>query len=137
MLKVFVYGTLQPGEANFPYYCQLHNPHIEPALILGKLYHLPMGYPALVQGSGWVEGCLLSFVDGAVLEKLDELEDYQPGRSPDENEYQRVKRPIYSDPKTILTEAWVYVMTPDKITQLGGIPLRKSRWTGRPLREIS
>ncbi|WP_024544981.1 gamma-glutamylcyclotransferase [Picosynechococcus sp. NKBG15041c] len=132
MLKVFVYGTLQPGEVNFPRYCQSHGPQVTPALIPGQLYHLPVGYPALVPGSGWVEGCLLSFADGAVLEKLDELEDYQPGRSPAENEYQRVKALIYADPQTILTEAWVYVMTPQKIAQLGGVPFVGSRWCGLP-----
>lgn len=137
MLKIFVYGTLQPGEANFPHYCQPHSPQIETAFIPGKLYHLPVGYPALTLGAGWVEGCLLSFEDPEVLKKLDELENYQPGRSPNENEYQRIKALVYANPETILAEAWVYVMTSTKIAQLGGVPFPSSRWTGHNYSSIA
>ncbi|ANV83467.1 hypothetical protein AWQ21_03170 [Picosynechococcus sp. PCC 7003] len=131
MLKVFVYGTLQPGEVNFPRYCAPHHPHIEKALIPGKLYQLPVGYPALTPEPGWVEGYLLRFTDPGVLVNLDVLEDYQPERSPSLNEYQRLQAPVYTETKTILTEAWVYVMTPEKVTQLGGTPFSGSHWTGR------
>lgn len=131
MLKVFVYGTLQPGEVNFPRYCAPHHPHIEKALIPGKLYQLPVGYPALTPEPGWVEGYLLQFADPGVLVNLDVLEDYQPGRSPSLNEYQRLQAPVYTETKTILTEAWVYVMTLEKVTQLGGTPFSGSHWTGR------
>ncbi|WP_099237999.1 gamma-glutamylcyclotransferase family protein [Synechococcus sp. BDU 130192] len=129
MLKVFVYGTLQPGEANFPRYCAPYHPHIEKAFIPGKLYQLPVGYPALTPEPGWVEGCLLRFRDPKVLERLDVLEDYQPGRSPSLNEYQRRQAPVYTETKTLLTEAWVYGMTPEKVAQLGGTPFSGSRWT--------
>ncbi len=50
--RVFVYGTLKQGERNFARYCR-GVLSIEPASILGRLYHLsygyhlPYGYPML------------------------------------------------------------------------------------------
>lgn len=132
MLKIFVYGTLKPNEANFQRFCQPYVQDLQPALAEGKLYHLTRrGYPAMTLETGWVEGCLMIFADHRILQTLDELEDYQIGRSPELNEYQRQKRPIYSPSKTLLTEAWTYIMLPEAVTNLGGIPLQQSSWTGR------
>ncbi len=43
---LFVYGTLKQGERNFERYCRGVR-SIEPATVLGRLYHLPYGYPML------------------------------------------------------------------------------------------
>lgn len=131
MLKIFVYGTLKPNEANFQRFCQPHLHDAQPALTEGKLYHLTRrGYPAMTLETGWVEGFLITFTDHRVLQTLDELEDYQSGRSPQFNEYQRQKRPIYTPTKTFLEEAWTYIMLPETVTKLGGIPLNHNKWSG-------
>ena len=44
-IHIFVYGTLQSGQAN-SHYCR-NAISVEPAKVCGKLYQLPPGYPAL------------------------------------------------------------------------------------------
>lgn len=76
MLKVFVYGTLKPGERNYPLYCT-QAIEIIAAIAYGKLYDLPMGYPAAIfPESDLVWGYVLTFGDTTVLQTLDELENY-------------------------------------------------------------
>lgn len=76
LLKVFVYGTLKPGERNYLFYCTQALEVIE-AIAYGKLYDLPMGYPAAIfPASDLVRGCVLTFCDTTVLQTLDELENY-------------------------------------------------------------
>lgn len=134
---VFVYGTLKPGEVNYPRFCEGFVATAEPVLTPGKLYQIPHqspampnGYPALTLEPGWVEGYLLSFTTADVLTRLDQLEDYQIGRSPEENEYQRQLVPIYDREKNFLTEAWGYIMTRQQAQALGGNPLNTSIWSG-------
>jgi gamma-glutamylcyclotransferase (GGCT)/AIG2-like uncharacterized protein YtfP len=45
-LQLFVYGTLKRGQRSHLRFCGGADA-IEPALILGQLYHLPAGYPML------------------------------------------------------------------------------------------
>jgi gamma-glutamylcyclotransferase (GGCT)/AIG2-like uncharacterized protein YtfP len=78
-MKLFVYGTLKPGESNHDRYCQSVT-HIEMAIVYGALYALPMGYPALTIGESFVQGSLLTFASSQILTELDELEEYQPDR---------------------------------------------------------
>jgi gamma-glutamylcyclotransferase (GGCT)/AIG2-like uncharacterized protein YtfP len=45
VLRVFVYGTLMPGQVNHPRFC--HGARdAGPATLRGHIYHLPAGYPA-------------------------------------------------------------------------------------------
>jgi gamma-glutamylcyclotransferase (GGCT)/AIG2-like uncharacterized protein YtfP len=44
-ISLFVYGTLQSEQSN-SHYCR-NAINIEPAVVCGKLYQLPPGYPAL------------------------------------------------------------------------------------------
>ncbi len=89
-LRVFVYGTLKPGAANFDCYCGNKVVASHRAYIYGDLYHLPsLGYPGAINGTRQVHGFVLSFQDTAVLQELDELEDYDPQRQPAENDYNR------------------------------------------------
>ena len=46
-LRIFVYGTLKRGCKNHDRYCRGYR-SAEPATVLGRLYHLPPGYPTLV-----------------------------------------------------------------------------------------
>lgn len=52
---LFVYGTLMRGQANHARYCT-DALTIEPAVATGRLYHLPTGFPAMVEADEG--GCL-------------------------------------------------------------------------------
>ena len=86
---VFAYGTLKTGHCR---HC--HWPFdpiaIEKAWTMAELYDLGP-YPAIIAGEDCVAGELRWFLPeqiGHVLEVLDEVEDYHPGRS-DNNLYIR------------------------------------------------
>ncbi|MGK7874413.1 MAG: gamma-glutamylcyclotransferase [Xenococcaceae cyanobacterium] len=132
LLKVFVYGTLKPGEANYQYYCAGKVIEATRAYALGQLFHLPPGYPAMTPGNSRVEGFLLTLADSAVLEILDELEGYHPQRSPQENQYYRQKILVYNLSGKPLGKAWGYFMTSEQVRQLGGILLPSGWWSDAP-----
>lgn len=129
MLKVFVYGTLKPGEENYPFYCAKKVVKVERAIALGKLFDLQVGYPAMTFGDSRVYGYLLSFAQETVLEELDELEDYQPTRQTLKNLYNRHQVEIYNYQGDTLGVAWVYVMSEEKVHQMGGVILPNGWWT--------
>ncbi|MEO0532973.1 MAG: gamma-glutamylcyclotransferase family protein [Cyanobacteria bacterium P01_A01_bin.123] len=131
MIQVFVYGTLKPGEAYYDQFCGGYQISCIPALTRGKLYSLPVGYPAMADGEDWVQGVLLSFDAPSLLEALDELEDYQRDRAPENNEYQREKRPVCTMNHQPLAQAWMYLMTSVRVQQMGGQYLASGYWTGR------
>ncbi len=128
MVKVFVYGTLKPGEANYQRYCGLQVVDAKKAYTFGKLFALPMGYPAMTLGDSLVYGYLLTFVDAKILSNLDILEDYQPSRQRTENLYNRQEVEIYDLQGRSLGIAWVYLMTPNQICQLKSSLLQPDCW---------
>ncbi|OKH14208.1 gamma-glutamylcyclotransferase, partial [[Limnothrix rosea] IAM M-220] len=125
-LQVFVYGTLKPEHLNFELFCAGKIIGALPALVKGRLYQIPFytekyprGYPAMTMEAGWVEGYLLKFAhDVEILKQLDQLEGYQGGRSPAENEYQRQCIQIFTLDKIPLTKAWGYTMTIEHVKEL-------------------
>jgi gamma-glutamylcyclotransferase (GGCT)/AIG2-like uncharacterized protein YtfP len=125
-----VYGTLKPGEANYQKYSAGKVVEAQKAITFGKLYALPGGYPAMIRVEGKVHGYLLSFADSTLLTILDELEDYQPTRQISENLYSRQYIEIFEATDLFLGWAWVYLITPDRIFQLGGIHQLDGYWTG-------
>lgn len=124
-----MYGTLKPSERNYPNYCEGKTLQEQEAYTYGKLFHLSLGYPGLLEGEGKVRGILLTFGDESALFSLDELEDYSQMRSPDQNEYQRKRIPVYSLEDKFLGEVWGYVMTSDKIQQYQGKLVLSGCWT--------
>lgn len=129
-LKIFVYGTLKPGEVNYQRYCGGKVIEEKPAIALGKLFSLTLGYPAMTPGESIVHGFLLTFTDSTILTILDELEDYNPNRIPEENEYYRQEIEIYDLDRKSLGLAWVYLMTFTQVQQLGGILISSGSWRG-------
>lgn len=127
-LRVFVYGTLKPGEANFRY-CE-GRVKFEAAIARGILYDLPMGYPAMTHGEEWVKGYLLTFSDRTLLQELDDLEDYDPHRPPEQNEYLREWIEVYRPDEQPLGDAWCYRMTKTQAVAFGGIHVGSGWWTG-------
>ena len=130
-INVFVYGTLKPGERNYPHYCADKTIQETKAYTWGQLYHLSLGYPAMTEGDNKIEGYLLTFADTNILTSLDELEDYQPNRSPDLNEYYRQQVSVYNLADNFLGLAWSYFMSLEKIRQLKGIPVNSGAWHGK------
>ncbi len=140
MLKVFVYGTLKPGEENYSSYCAGKVVETLPAFAMGKLFALPQGYPAMTVGNSAVYGYLLSFADSEVLNSLDELEDYQPSRQKSKNLYNRQQIEIFdlkNDVSTLsqypnsLGLAWAYLMEISLVYRLGGTSQEHGWWSGR------
>ncbi len=132
MLRVFVYGTLKPEESNYLLHCEGYVIEKVRAYAEGELYHLKLGYPAMIVGEGKVHGYLLTFWDSTRLKQLDDLEGYNPYRSPQDNEYLRRSLPIYTMTGNSLGEAWTYVMTLAKIQELGGTLIHSGWWTPSP-----
>lgn len=134
-IRVFVYGTLQPGECNFDLYCAGRVVQMQPAISYGTLFDLPFGYPAMTVGNRPVYGYLLWFSDPAVLVALDELEDFDPCRPADRNEYVRVEQAVFDLEGRSLGDAWVYLMQPKLVERVGGIRLPQGKWTA--IRELT
>jgi gamma-glutamylcyclotransferase (GGCT)/AIG2-like uncharacterized protein YtfP len=130
VIKVFVYGTLKPGEANYQKYCAGKVVEATEAYTWGQLYNLSVGYPAMTEGNSKVKGVLLTFDNAAILKNLDELEDYDEMRSPELNEYYRKQIAIYCFSGEFLGQAWGYLMTLAKVKQLGGVIFPSESWTG-------
>ncbi len=128
-IHLFVYGTLKPGAANFDRYCGNQVVSSHRAYIDGNLYHLPgLGYPGASCGTGEIHGFVLAFNDPSILHDLDELEDYDPRRQTDANEYYRELVLAYPLDRSPQISAWVYLMTPDRIRALGGILIPNGWW---------
>ena len=129
-LKVFVYGTLKPGEANYQHYCRGIKTQIS-AYTLGNLYALPFGYPAMTEGKNQVRGFLLEFSDSKVLSSLDRLEDYQEQRASHLNQYYRSLTLVYGLDHRPITQAWAYYMKSDRVRQYGGIEVVSGDWSAK------
>lgn len=130
LLKVFVYGTLKPGERNYQYYCADKVVEIQEAIAYGKLFALLLGYPAAIFPENYlVRGYVLSFFDFTVLAALDELEDYHPNRASSQNDYQRHQVEVYNSNLDPLGKAWNYSMSQQKIAAYGGVFLKNGWWS--------
>lgn len=131
MTRVFVYGTLKPGEAFYQQYCAPHVVEAAPALAQGCLFHLPQGYPAMALGSGWVTGALLTLSSEAAIAPIDDFEDYDPTLSAADNLYVRQMHPVFSVERQPLGSAWAYIMAAERVRQYQGIPIATGTWSQR------
>jgi len=130
-LKVFVYGTLKPGECNYGRYCEGHVIDQFPAIAYGTLFDLPMGYPALVEGYKPVYGTVLHLDSPSLLETLDALEDFEQNRPLEDNEYIRIRIRVYDHHGTSCGTAWTYMMDENKAIRLGGKILSRGEWSSQ------
>lgn len=129
-IRIFVYGTLKPGEANYQRYCAAKVLETKRAIAFGQLYALPFGYPAMTPGNSLVHGFLLSFRNSAILRQLDWLEGYDSQRLETANEYNRRLIKTYDLHQTPLGLAWVYVMLPKQVHACSGVLLPQGWWSG-------
>ncbi|MFN6560778.1 MAG: gamma-glutamylcyclotransferase [Nostoc sp. ChiSLP01] len=133
LVQVFVYGTLKPGEANYKRFCAGKIVDAKKAFVKGKLFALPMGYPAMTLGNSQVHGYLVSFANPAILNQLDVLEGYHPARDVSENLYSRKTIEVYQGEWLSLGWAWVYLMSLERVDQLGGVLQPDGWWSGSSL----
>jgi gamma-glutamylcyclotransferase (GGCT)/AIG2-like uncharacterized protein YtfP len=126
--KVFVYGTLKPGEVNYQRYCQGKVIHAQAAIARGQLYDLPLGYPAMILGEGWVKGFVLTFDNPEILDILDELEAYSPHRPPTANEYQRCQIEALTLMGHSLGFVWAYLMNDAQVKAIAGQLVTNGVW---------
>lgn len=132
-VKVFVYGTLKPGESNYERLCASKVVAAQRAIAIGQLFALPSGYPAMTAGDAPVQGFLLTFTDPGILSGLDELEDYHPNRPAVQNEYDRQQVEIYGLDGQLLGTAWAYLMTSQQVRRRGGVLLPDGWWSSSRL----
>lgn len=127
-LKIFVYGTLKPGQVNYQAFCsdKVISAHV--AIAQGQLFSLPAGYPAMTLEEGQVHGFVLLFKDDATLSQLDDYEDYQVGRSPQHNLYERCLIETFAPTGQSLGSAWAYLMSLPRVYQMGGTRLSSGAW---------
>lgn len=123
------YGTLMRGGANHARFC-VDVLTIEPAVIAGKLYHLPMGFPAMVDAAdGQVFGEAMTFSDlDATLREIDRLEGFRPD-DPDGSLYLRIVRPVRLLRSGGTVPAYCYLW--NRPLPPGATPILGGRWSGR------
>lgn len=123
--RVFVYGTLMRDFKNYKRYLEGRVNRITQGQTYGELYHLPEGYPALLEGDDNIKGEIVEPVDEKLLKSLDRLEGYAKGRK--NNLYERKV-------KCILTEngeeiaCWVYIYAKDRHAREKGIRITHGDW---------
>ena len=128
-LRIFVYGTLKPGESNYQRLCVGKVLEEEKAIAFGQLFDLPLGYPGMTVGESPIQGFVLTFADTAILSILDELEDYDPNRSETDNEYNRQLIETFDLSGKSLGLVWVYLMSLERVQRLGGVMLSSGCWS--------
>lgn len=92
--RIFVYGSLRPGQPEHTRICGGYTFTAVPAQTRGRILQLADGYPALTTGSDWIEGEVLCFDDPALLEAMDRWEVYDPAE-PENSEYNRRACPVW------------------------------------------
>ncbi len=112
--RIFVYGTLRPGQSAYSLIAKSVASHI-PATTLGQLVALPAGYPGLLsRGNGRVVGDLLTLArdmsPGSVEESLRALDRYEG------DEYDRELREVSLGDGTN-ARAWCYVLREAALTE--------------------
>lgn len=128
MNSIFVYGTLMKGFDNHEKFLSDYITEQKKGWMKGKLYHLPYGYPAVIEGEGIVRGeiyYLRNIED--VLPKLDWLEDFNQAGT---NEmYIRLKQKV-QDENNSISLCYVYFWSPKRINELlnTGVYIEDGDW---------
>ena len=129
---ILVYGTLLRGEANHARFCA-DAVTIEPASTRGRLYHLPAGFPAMVEDAeGTVYGEAMTFADlQAALARIDLLEGYRP-EHPERSLYLRCVQPVTLLRSSLTVPGHCYIWRGP--LPAGAVLLPSGRWETEALR---
>lgn len=125
MEKIFVYGSLRQDFWNYDKVLKNRVRHIEKGKIKGELYHLPAGYPAVVEGNDDVYGEVITFTQDKLLKSLDFLEGYFGEDK--ENLYIRRKCEISLEDGS-KEWCWVYIYVDEKEARKEGIYISHGDW---------
>lgn len=131
-IPVFVYGTLLEGFQNHDLYVKPYRHQAFPATIKGEIYHLPQGYPGLLEGTDDVHGAILFFTPEeyeAALAGLDELETYHGPNDP-RNEYERVEVTARMEKTGEAVTTYVYRYLDEEFVRGLGIRVQDGDWRG-------
>ncbi|MEQ8170714.1 MAG: gamma-glutamylcyclotransferase family protein [Candidatus Eremiobacterota bacterium] len=90
-MNIFVYGNLMEGFGNYNKYLKGRVLYRTEGEARGKLYHLPAGYPAMIDGDDVIKGEIMEIKDEDI-KILDELEGYYGENK--HNLYDRFKREV-------------------------------------------
>jgi len=130
-LPVFVYGTLRPGEKNYPYYLAGRTRKELAATAEGRLYFVADGgYPYVEPGPGMVTGDLIHLDPqhyDQTLRAIDALEEYDPADELHSVYLRRRTTVILADGGC--TAAWIYYWNHPSII---GIRIPSGNFRDRP-----
>lgn len=121
---LFVYGTLREGGSHHAWLMRTHPEGQTRAWVAGRLFHLPMGSPAVVPGvepttappgPGWVRGDFVGYEDGAELESA--LGDLDPLEGVEEGLFTREILPVILE-GGLRYHAWTYVFHMERLPRL-------------------
>lgn len=137
VLRIFVYGTLKPGECNFDSYCSGKVRSCQMASTKGVLYDIPLGYPAMVEEEGLTQGFLLEFDDQSALRKIDFLEGYDENLPLEKNLYTRKMVELLDSEQNSMGMAWTYFMTKERALSLNGIKNLQGVWNSQVSKDFN
>ncbi len=126
--RLFVYGTLRPGQKHHERICTGFEIQIYPALVRGALYELPEGYPALTEGEQWIRGDVLCFSNQELLIKCDLWEEYDPNLQTGNCVYRRVYRNIYNSDYSLTGKAQTYIVNKEVLNRKRAILIPMGTW---------
>lgn len=121
---LFVYGPLREGGSNHAWLRRTHPEGLTRAWVAGRLFHLPMGNPAMVPGvepetpppgPGWVRGDFVGYEDEGDLASA--LADLDPLEGVEEGLFTREILPVILE-GGLRYEAWAYVFHVERLPRL-------------------
>lgn len=125
MEKVFVYGSLRRGFLNHDKVLKNKVKHVEGGYAEGSLYHLPAGYPAIIEGKQEVYGEVFTIRQAKTIKSLDLLEGYLgEGQN---NLYERKKMKVRLEDGTV-EDCWVYVHANKEYVKRVGVAVEHGDW---------
>lgn len=125
MEKIFVYGSLLKDFWNHDRVLKNRVRSIEKGTILGELYHLPAGYPAITGGTNTIQGEVCTLSHNKHLKSIDLLEGYTGNEKIDL--YRREKRTVTLQDGT-QTECWVYIYMDEHYVKQKGQHISHGDW---------
>ncbi|MGV8122703.1 MAG: gamma-glutamylcyclotransferase family protein [Candidatus Xenobiia bacterium LiM19] len=123
--KVFVYGTLMQGFRNYSAFLEGKASFCGRGSLKGTLYHLPQGYPGLIEGGGTVHGEVYELSGTEARGELDWLEGYN--RDGDDNLYDRKRQTVIMEDGNQM-ECWIYVYCDKDYATSKGILITDGDW---------
>ena len=138
--KIFVYGSLRTGFFNYEKYLKGKVIKSELGRVRGTLYHMKKeGYPALVEGDGFVYGEVMTILDYEnTIEAMDVMEGYL-GPLNSNNEYNRVEMDVEILGKKSSEKCYVYYygMNDKEEFENNSILIQDGNWRNFMLKKVS